>query len=226
MSALLLTSQNPPVKAINDAEIGVTQPIGGYDQAVPLREVAVLFARRDSIYKQLSGVTVYDRDRDARTWPGGQPIVAHPPCRAWASFVALARPEPGEELNAVWAVRMVRTYGGVLEHPARSRLWKCCDMALPGHVDEWGGWTHVIRQHDFGHKADKATWLYICGATPERIPPTPLTLEYATHVITTSHKCRTRPAVTKAEREATPRALADWLVSTARLCDVPQREVW
>lgn len=192
---------------------------------VTQREVAVLFARRDSIYKRMCGVTVFDKDRDARTWPGGTPIVAHPPCRAWARLVGLAKPEPGEELNAVWAVRMVRTYGGVLEHPALSRLWLCCEMALPGRVDEYGGWTHVIHQRNFGHKADKATWLYICGASPAQIPHTPLTLDYATHTISTNSRYKTRPEVSKAERERTPPALAEWLVATARLCEVEPRFV-
>lgn len=37
--------------------------------------VAVLFARSDSVYKQLPHLDVYDIDRDARTWPGGTPPV-------------------------------------------------------------------------------------------------------------------------------------------------------
>lgn len=33
--------------------------------------VAVLFARRDSIYKSMAGCDVFDIDRDARSWKGG-----------------------------------------------------------------------------------------------------------------------------------------------------------
>lgn len=55
-------------------------------------DVAVLFARQDSTYKALSGVDVYDIDRDARTFQGGMPVVAHPPCRAWGRLRAFANP--------------------------------------------------------------------------------------------------------------------------------------
>lgn len=48
-----------------------------------MREVAVLFARADSHYKAIDGCDVWDIERDARKWPGGAPVVAHPPCRAW-----------------------------------------------------------------------------------------------------------------------------------------------
>ena len=49
------------------------------------RTVAVLFARADSYYKTLPGCEVYDMERDARTYDGPWPVVAHPPCRAWGS---------------------------------------------------------------------------------------------------------------------------------------------
>ena len=41
--------------------------------------VAVLFARRDSVYKTLPGTDVYDADRDARTYDGDGPSLCHPP---------------------------------------------------------------------------------------------------------------------------------------------------
>lgn len=48
------------------------------------RDVAALFCRADSHYKALPAVDVWDEARDARCWPGGAPLVAHPPCRRWA----------------------------------------------------------------------------------------------------------------------------------------------
>jgi len=52
---------------------------------------AVLFARADSIYKQLD-CDVWDQERDALRWPGGASIVAHPPCRSWGRLRKLAKP--------------------------------------------------------------------------------------------------------------------------------------
>jgi hypothetical protein len=42
---------------------------------------AVQLPRTDSIYKDLPDTKVWDIDRDAQEWPGGSPLVAHPPCR-------------------------------------------------------------------------------------------------------------------------------------------------
>lgn len=104
-----------------------------------MMDVAVLFARHDSIYKSLPGCDVWDIERDARTWPGGTPIVAHPPCRSWGTFRHVAKPVDGERELALWAVDQIRRYGGVLEHPARSALWREKPLPEPGQRDDWGG---------------------------------------------------------------------------------------
>ena len=60
-------------------------------------QVAVLFARADSNYKQLPECDVWDAERDARKWPGGCPVVAHPPCRAWGRLRHFAKPRDDEK---------------------------------------------------------------------------------------------------------------------------------
>ena len=181
--------------------------------------ITILFARRDSIYKKLPGCDVYDADRDAKTWPGGTPIVAHPPCRAWGGLSYFARPLPGEKDLAPWAVEKIRQHGGVLEHPARSKLWHHMSLPPPGHRDKFGGSTIGINQSDFGHRAEKKTFLYIVGCALGDIPHPPLLLAYPSHVIETRKKESPRPSVTKKEREATPRQLAGWLIAIARSCE-------
>ena len=182
------------------------------------RQVAVLFARTDSVYKSLPGCDVYDLERDALTWPGGCPVVAHPPCRAWGRLRAFAKPRDGEKSLAIWAIEKVRAWGGVLEHPWGSSLWDG-RLPLPGEAaDRYGGWTLPLCQFWFGHRAEKATWLYIVGVPADSIS-LPLVLGPAPRVIASSRKRkagRTRIEVTKREREATPPAFAEWLCELAR----------
>jgi hypothetical protein len=180
--------------------------------------VAVLFARADSVYKSISGVDVWDIERDALKWPGGMPCVAHPPCGPWGRLRHFAKQRPGEKELAVWAVDMVRTFGGVLEHPASSTLWNECRLPRPGQRDQWGGWTLPVVQWWWGHRAEKNTLLYIVGCEPADVPSMPLKLGEPSHVIQTKKRNDHRPHVSKAEREHTPRDLALWLIDLACTC--------
>lgn len=198
-----------------------------------MSQVAVLFARRDSVYKALPGCDVFDADRDARTYAGSLPVVAHPPCRSWGRLRAFATPAPGERDLALFAVDQLRRCGGVLEHPAWSTLFAAAGLPGPGLRDGFGGWTLPILQSAWGHRADKATWLYIVGIEPAQLPVIPYRMGQASHVIA---QRRTRPdgsrirkgdpewkpETSKAEREHTPVDLARWLVELARSTTVRQ----
>lgn len=180
--------------------------------------VAILFARADSCYKALPGCDVWDAERDARRWPGGCPVVAHPPCRAWGRLRHFAKPRQDEKALALWAVEQVRKFGGVLEHPASSTLWPAAELPAPGERDQWGGWTLPIHQHWWGHRAEKATLLYIVGCDPANVPPLPYRMDEPTHVVQSRKRTGYRPHITKAEREHTPPELAKWLVELAASC--------
>lgn len=187
--------------------------------------VAVLFARRDSCYKGIELVDVWDIDRDARTYDGPHPVVAHPPCRAWGRLKHMANPRPDERNLARLAVALVREFCGVLEHPAGSQLWAAQKLPAPGLLDEYGGWTLPVSQHWWGHRAEKKTWLYIVGCAPKDVPQLPLVLGDAPMVVgngTTNHPQRGdlgwRPQIPHAEREHTPPAFAEWLCELARRC--------
>ena len=178
--------------------------------------VAALFVRNDSIYKTMPGVDAWDIKRDARKFCGDMPVIAHPPCRAWGQLRHMAKPRPGERELALFAVEQVRKNGGVLEHPKKSTLWPVAGLPEPGGVDEFGGWTLPINQNWWGHRAEKATRLYIVGCAPAEIPVMPMVLGEATHVIGRSSSGK--PETTKAEREHTPHDLAVWLVDLASRC--------
>lgn len=45
--------------------------------------VAALYVERDGAYYGLEHVDPWDVERDARTYAGPWPVVAHPPCNTW-----------------------------------------------------------------------------------------------------------------------------------------------
>ena len=183
--------------------------------------VAALFVTKDSHYKELPGVDAWDKDRNALNWPGGDAVVAHPPCRAWASLRHCAKPEPGEKDLALWAVNQIRLFGGVLEHPLRTTLWAEAGLPFCGDFDAWGGFSIVLDQNWFGHRAQKRTRLYICGCSPKDVPPMPLKLGRATHTVglwSGRDKLNCRPSISKKEFELSPVRFAEWLVALAVVC--------
>lgn len=184
--------------------------------------IAVLFARADSCYKLFSIADVWDETRDARNWPGGARVVAHPPCRLWGRLRTFARsrdPEAEKQL-ARDAIAHIQREGGILEHPAGSTLWADQNLPLPdAPPDKFGGWTLEIRQCDWGHRAEKLTWLYIVGLDPADLPPVPPRRE-PTHVIQSRKRSGYLPHVSKAEREHTPIYLAAWLLLAVNKCCV------
>lgn len=189
-----------------------------------MKRVAVLFARRDSIYKTIPGCDVWDEDRDARKWTGGAPIVAHPPCAQWGQLRQFSRPDEEVKALSPWAVNQVRTYGGVLEHPARSALWKDCGLPAPGRGDK-SGWTLSAPQFWWGHPAEKASRFFIVGIEPADVPPIPFALGEPPMLICSSRKNRKAGHgryVPHSQRDVTPPLLAEWLVELARRTSVRQ----
>lgn len=182
------------------------------------RTIAVLFARRNSVYKTLPDCDVFDMDRDAWTFVGGTPVVAHPPCRAWGALRQFAKPREGERELAIWAVEQVRREGGVLEHPRASRLWPELGLPLTG-IDEFGGWTLDADQCWWGHAARKRSLFYICGLSPRELPTLPFSLSLPSMVVKSSRPENSRGrTLPHSLREATPPALAEWLLELARRC--------
>lgn len=193
-----------------------------------MKTVAVLFARADSVYKTMPECDVWDAERDALKWPGGLPVVAHPPCTRWSMIngVVLSR-YPHKAAEFAWgndggtfrfALDAVRQWGGVLEHPAGSRAFAHHALPKIGRgPDRFGGWSCEVRQVDWGHRAEKRTWLYVVGAGPDDLPPIPERRE-ATALVVRMPECRAVELMGKAEREHTPPAFARWLVDLAQRC--------
>ena len=170
--------------------------------------VSILFTQKNSTYKKFNGTDCWDKKRDAKNFDEKNVIIAHPPCRAWATFKGIAKPEPGEKELAILAVDLVRKNGGIVEHPNRSSLWKQMRVPRPNEgSDEFGGFTISIDQYWFGHRGKKNSWLYIVGIKPKNLPPFPIRLGHTPIKV---------EKMGKYERERTPIELCRWLLDIAK----------
>ena len=138
--------------------------------------IAALYIEKGGCYAGLPGVDAWDIERDARTYAGPWPVVAHPPCQRWGRFWHGSPRKPhqfklGEDGGCfAAALASVRRWGGVLEHPADSQAWAHHGIVAPERgagwtycMDEWRGATCYVEQGHYGHNARKGTWLYAVG---------------------------------------------------------------
>lgn len=144
-----------------------------------MRTVAALYVETGGAYYGLSGVDPWDEARDARLYAGPHPVVAHPPCQRWGDMwmgspLVIARTGQRKKLGDddgcfESALKAVRQFGGVIEHPEGSRAWDFFGLNKPPRGGGWvvadfhGGWTCRVEQHAYGHPVRKATWLYAAG---------------------------------------------------------------
>lgn len=156
----------------------------------------------------------YDEARDARTYAGPHPVIAHPPCGPWGRLRFLCTKQ--DKSLGPHAVEMVRRWGGVLEHPKDSTLWRACRMPLPGWLpDEYGGRTYVLRQVSWGHACDKPTWLYVVGVPAKVVVAGLRSGGKATHRVTPGPRGPQLPSASSKVARCSPRPFAEWLVSLA-----------
>jgi hypothetical protein len=140
--------------------------------------IAALYVQQRGCYFGLPGVDPWDEARDARTYAGPWPVVAHPPCQRWGRYWHGSPRKPhqyqlGDDAGCFEAaLASVRRWGGVLEHPAYSHAWKAFGLPAPV-LQGWlpfGGdeWVCHVEQGHYGHMARKGTWLFaVCPRPPE-----------------------------------------------------------
>lgn len=138
--------------------------------------IAALYVKTGGCYYNLPNVDPWDETRDARLYPGPYPVIAHPPCQRWGKFWAgqplwIAktgqRKTKGDDNGCFKAaLKTVRKYGGVLEHPYGSHAWPCFGLNKPPRTGGWikadnfDGWTCCVEQVRYGYYARKPTYLY------------------------------------------------------------------
>lgn len=188
--------------------------------------VAALYVQRGGVYYGLPDVDPWDEARDARAYPGPWPVVAHPPCARWGRYWSggpshHGKYRLGEDGGCfVAALEAVRSWGGIIEHPEGSHAWRRFHIPCPPREGGWvhcldGGWTCCVEQGHYGHRARKATWLYVYRMTP---PP----LIWGPAIRPRGKTARERKTgiaqrLSHRERAATPSAFRDLLLDMARM---------
>ncbi len=197
--------------------------------------VAALFVAADGPYSGLRDVEAWDVTRDARLYDGPYPVVAHPPCERWGRYwgggpSAKVKRLKGDDGGCfATALCAVRKFGGVLEHPAASSAWDAFGLRRPPRAGGWvsadwrGGWTCCVDQGHYGHRAQKATWLYAVGVSLPILvwgkSASSVRLDDGFHS-TEERRRKIRTGIcqrlSKRERAETPAAFRDLLLSMAR----------
>lgn len=204
----------------------------------PAMKVAALYVQPGGVYWNLPDVEPLGLpERDARYYAGPWPVVAHPPCERWGRYwsggpSARVRRVKGDDGGCfASALASVEKFGGVLEHPEASHAWAAHGMPAPfksgGYSMARDGWTCCVEQGHYGHRARKATWLYIVGC--RQLPPLLWgpsrgeRLDEGFHSREEREAARARGDVPRkrlstAENIATPIPFRDLLLSIARSC--------
>lgn len=199
--------------------------------------IAALYVEEQGVYAGLPDVEVWGASRDARLYAGPHAVVCHPPCERWGRYYsggpsARVKKKRGDDGGCfAAALAAVRKFGGVLEHPADSSAWDHFGLRRPQRggwweVADWqGGWTCCVSQGNYGHPAQKDTWLYAChvalpslkwGGSGKRVR---LDEGYASTAARKEARARgVKPMKRIGEREriATPLPFRDLLLSMAR----------
>lgn len=192
-------------------------------------KIAALFVQEYGCYSQDPLIDAWPEHRDARLYTGDLPVVAHPPCQLWGAMASVNYARWGGEHNRPGndggcfssAMRSVIRCGGVLEHPAKSRAFATYGIPKPEGLG-WKKaglheWVCEVWQSAYGHRANKATWLYYSSA----INP-PFELDWSrpkgSHQVgfpDQRGKAANKPTLSKREANATPPAFRDVLIRLA-----------
>lgn len=189
--------------------------------------ITALFVQSDGVYAGDKFIDAWPIERDARKYDGTNPVIAHPPCQLWGKMARVNYARWGGEHNRpgndggcfASALASVNRCGGVLEHPAMTYAWNAYGLRKPAPnqwIESGDGWVCEVWQSAYGHKANKATWLYYVGNQR------PFDLDWSrprgTHQVGFFDKRgreRNKPTLNKRESNMTPIKFKSVLVSLA-----------
>ena len=189
--------------------------------------VTALFVERFGCYFDDERIDPWSIDRDARLFSGDGPVIAHPPCQLWGKMAAVNYKRWGGDHNKPGndggcfksALDSVNRCGGVLEHPAMTYAWAKFGLKRPvkgAWIKSGDGFVCEVWQSAYGHRANKATWIYYVGKS------FPFDLNWdrpkGTHQIGFADrrgKAANKPTLTKKEANATPAMFKEELIKLA-----------
>lgn len=193
--------------------------------------IAALYVQTGGAYYGLDGVDPWPIERDARTYAGPWPVIAHPPCSSWCQLASVNQKRWGRMIGDdagtfAAALDAVRRFGGVLEHPAYSVAWSRFGLPAPmrgGWVAAIGdpGLTTEVSQSAYGHDARKRTWLYTVGIEPVPLDWTDPRGRAVIGAGINSGECVGRIKLDPATASRTPDRFRDVLVGLARSVTMP-----
>lgn len=169
--------------------------------------ITVLCANRNSVYKKIPGIDVWDQDRDAFFFTGSNPVITHAPCQQWSRMRAFSKPNADEKELAWFCLNKVLRNGGIFEHPMGSSFFK--EAGITNNI-------YSIDQSWFGFPARKRTYLFFHKCKPLSLP---LMQHLPTHVLGINSKLSAaqkalRKELPKSQRSTTVLAFANWMISS------------
>lgn len=199
-----------------------------------MNNFAALYVISNGPYSEIE-CDLWDESRDARMYKGPLKVIAHPPCERWGRYWGGGPMLHGTPKQKILgddkgcfssALASVRMYGGVLEHPEASHAFKRYGLPIPKIKGKWtdpdiyGGRSCCVAQGNYGHRAQKMTWLYglninfkelVWGKTPGRdlLDEGFHSKEERARLIKTG-RCQ---RLSQRQRKITPNAFRDLLIS-------------
>lgn len=162
--------------------------------------ISVLCAKKNSTYKNIPGIDVWDENRDAYFFTGSNPVITHAPCAQWSRMKAFANDNPDEKELAYFCLNKVIRNGGIFEHPAGSTFYK--EVGILKDV-------YSIDQSWWGFPARKRTYLFFRDCKPL---PYPL-FQHIPIVRVGSRKGKKDPEISKTMRSTTVLSFAQYLIN-------------
>ena len=169
--------------------------------------ITVLCAKKNSLYKQIPGVDVWDEDRDAYFFTGSNPVITHAPCAQWSRMKAFAKDNPDEKELAYFCLNKVLRNGGIFEHPASSSFFK--EAGIERNI-------YSVDQSWWGFPARKRTYLFFHKCKPLAMP---LANELPKYVLGINSKLTpaqkaARKDMPKSQRATTVIPFAQWMIDS------------